>query len=67
MEKIEERVDPLAAMESIANHGQWTVRREAFFDRLEAMAEAADLPPDEAEALTTEAVRAVRQAGRSSG
>lgn len=36
-------------------------RREAFFDRMEAAAERANMSPEEAEALVEEAIQAVRR------
>lgn len=53
--------EPVAAVVPIALYEGWKRRREAFFEKLEEMAQAADLPPEEADALADEAVRAVRQ------
>jgi hypothetical protein len=43
---------------------RWMQQREAFFDRLEAMAATANLSPAEADDLAAEAVRAVRDTDR---
>lgn len=56
--------EPVAAVIPIALYERWKRRREAFFDKLEAMAATANLAPEEADALADEAVRAVRQARR---
>ena len=53
--------EPVAAIVPIALYMQWKRRREAFFDKLEEMAQTADLSPAEADALADEAVRVVRQ------
>jgi bifunctional DNA-binding transcriptional regulator/antitoxin component of YhaV-PrlF toxin-antitoxin module len=39
-------------------------RRDAFFEQWQAIAEEANVPPEEAEELAAEAVRAARQATR---
>lgn len=44
----------------LASFTEWESRREAFFDFLEATAQRANVPPDEAEELAAEAVRAAR-------
>lgn len=57
---LEYHGEPVAAMVPLAIYEGWKRRREAFFDRLEVMAAIADLSPEEADALATEAVRAAR-------
>jgi hypothetical protein len=49
-----------AAVVAPVAYEQWKCGREAFFDHLHAIAERANVPSDEAEALAGEAVRAVR-------
>jgi hypothetical protein len=44
---------------------QWKRQREAFFARWEDVAKRLDLPEDEAMALATEAVQAVRRSKRA--
>lgn len=55
---------PAVVVVPLALYEQWKRRREAFFDRLEAMASTADLAPAEADRLADEAVRAVRERHR---
>lgn len=57
---VERRGEPVAALVPIAVYEHWKRGREEFFDRLQVIAERANLPPDEAEELAREAVRAVR-------
>ena len=52
--------EPIAAVVPIAVYEQWKRTREGFFDRLEATAQRANLPDDEALALANDAVTAVR-------
>jgi prevent-host-death family protein len=54
--------EPVAAVVPIELYRQWKRDREEFFAQLEAIAERANVDPDEAEALADEAVRAVRAA-----
>ncbi len=58
---VEYHGEPVAAVVPIELYEQWKREREAFFDKLEAISERANLPPDEADALAHEAVQAVRQ------
>ena len=57
---IEHHGEPMAAVVPMALYQQWKRRREAFFDRLEEMAATADLAPEEADLLASEAVQAAR-------
>ncbi|HEX5506374.1 MAG TPA: type II toxin-antitoxin system Phd/YefM family antitoxin [Thermomicrobiales bacterium] len=57
---VERHGEPVAALVPIAVYEQWKRGREEFFDRLQAIAERANVPPDEAEELAREAVQAVR-------
>ncbi|MDQ3780040.1 MAG: type II toxin-antitoxin system Phd/YefM family antitoxin [Chloroflexota bacterium] len=57
---LEYHGEPVAAVVPLALYEGWKRRREAFFDRLEVMATTADLSPEEADALATEAVRTAR-------
>ncbi|MBI2321482.1 MAG: type II toxin-antitoxin system Phd/YefM family antitoxin [Chloroflexi bacterium] len=59
---VERHGEPVAAVVPIEVYEQWKKARGAFFARIRATAQRADLPPDEAEALAEEAVRAVRTA-----
>jgi len=53
--------ESIAAVVPMAVYDGWKRRREAFLDWLEEMAVTANLSPEEADALASEAVRAVRQ------
>jgi prevent-host-death family protein len=57
--------EPIAAVVPIALYEQWKRSRDAFFDRLEATAQQANVPEDEALTLASEAVTAVRAQRRS--
>ena len=59
---VERHGEPVAALVPIAVYEQWKRGREEFFDRLQAIAERANVPSDEAEALAREAVQDVRAA-----
>jgi prevent-host-death family protein len=54
--------EPVAVVIPVELYEQWKRDREVFFQRWDAIAVRADVPPDEAEDLAQEAVRAVRQA-----
>jgi prevent-host-death family protein len=55
---------PIAAIVPISVYEQWKAERDRFFATLRAMAERANLDPDEADALAEEAVNATRQSVR---
>ena len=57
---VERHGAPVAAVVPIAVYEQWKRTRERFFARMEAAAARANLSEEEADALVTEAVRAVR-------
>ncbi len=59
---VERHGEPVAAVVPIEVYEQWKRSRTAFFDRIRAASERANLSPEEAEALAEEAVRAVRSA-----
>ncbi len=59
---VERHGEPVAAVVPIELYQQWKRRREAFFAHWEAVANRANIPEDEAMALTAEAVQAVRRA-----
>ena len=59
---VERNGEPVAAVVPIEVYEQWKQSREAFFGKLRAIAEDANLPEDEADRLADEAVEAVRQA-----
>ncbi|MBI4494877.1 MAG: type II toxin-antitoxin system Phd/YefM family antitoxin [Chloroflexi bacterium] len=59
---VERHGEPVAAVVPIEVYEQWKKARSAFFARARAAAEQANLPPDEADRLAAEAVRAVRAA-----
>lgn len=59
---VERHGEPVAAVVPIEVYEQWKKGREAFFARVRAAAERADLPPEEAAELAEEAVRAARTA-----
>lgn len=58
---VERNGQAVAAVVPIAVYEQWKRRREAFFDKIQAASEQAQLSPDQAEALVTEAIQAVRK------
>lgn len=57
---VERNGEPVAAVVPIELYRQWQRQREAFFDRLEQIAQRADVPEDEAMQLALEEQRAVR-------
>lgn len=59
---VEYHGEAVAAVVPIELYEQWKREREAFFDKLQAVSERANLAPEEADALAQEAVQAVRQA-----
>jgi prevent-host-death family protein len=61
---VQRHGEPVAAVVPIALYRQWKRDRDAFFDRLEAIAAHADVPEKEAEELVAEAVRTVRRRAR---
>jgi prevent-host-death family protein len=61
---VQRHGEPVAAVVPIALYRQWKRDRDAFFDRLEAIAARADVPEKEAEDLAAEAVRTVRRRSR---
>ncbi len=63
---VERHGEPVAALVPIEVYEQWKRARGEFFARLRTVSQAANLAPDEAERLATEAVEATR-AGRSAG
>ena len=58
---VQRHGEPVAAVVPIALYQQWKRDRDAFFDRLEAIAAQADVPEKAAEGLVAEAVRTVRR------
>ena len=61
---VQRHGEPVAAVVPIALYRQWKQDRDAFFNRLEAIAAQADVPEKEAEELVAEAVRTVRRRTR---
>jgi prevent-host-death family protein len=57
---VQRNGEPVAAVVPIELYEQWKRRREAFFDKLEAMGEEANLSEEEAQALVEEAIAAIR-------
>lgn len=57
---VERNGEPIAAVVPIELYRQWQRQRDAFFDRLEQIAQRADVPEDEAMQLALEEQRAVR-------
>ena len=57
---VERHGEPIAALVPIDVYNQWKRSRAAFFDRMRAAAERANLTPDEADDLAAEAINAVR-------
>ena len=57
---VERHGEPVAAVVPIEVYEQWKQARSAFFAKVRAAAERADLSPEAAEALADQAVQAVR-------
>lgn len=57
---VERDGQPVAAVVPIAIYEQWKRDRDAFFARMDAAAQRANLSPDEADRLADEAVRWAR-------
>jgi prevent-host-death family protein len=57
---VEKNGEPVAAVVPIELYEQWKRRREAFFEHMRQVAERANMPEDEAQALIEEAIAAVR-------
>jgi antitoxin (DNA-binding transcriptional repressor) of toxin-antitoxin stability system len=57
---VERHGEAVAAVVPIEVYQQWKRTRSAFFARLRAASQAANLSPDEAERLAAEAVAAAR-------
>lgn len=57
---VERHGEAVAAVVPIEVYKQWKRERSAFFDKLRSAQERANLPPDEAEKMVVEAVKAVR-------
>lgn len=62
---IERHGEPVAAVVPIRLYEQWRRQREAFFDAIEATAQRANMPEDQALTLALEEQQAVRAARRS--
>jgi prevent-host-death family protein len=62
---VERHGEAIAAVVPIALYEQWKRQREAFFDRMEAIARRANVPEQEAEQLIADAISEVRAARRS--
>lgn len=61
---VERHGEPVAAVVPIEVYKQWKRMREAFFAKIRAAAEHANMTPEEAGALAEEALRAVRSEQR---
>ncbi len=57
---VERHGEPVAAVVPIGVYEQWKCGRGAFFARIRAASERADMSPEDAEVLVEEAVRAIR-------
>ena len=57
---VERHGEAVAAVVPIELYQQWKRSRSAFFDKLRQAQQRASLPPEEADALASEAVKAVR-------
>ena len=62
---VERHGEAVAAVVPIHLYEQWKREREAFFDRMEAIAQRANVPEEEAEQLVQEELRAVREVRRA--
>ena len=61
---FEEDGKPVAAVMPLGSAQEWEAEREAFFESIREMQEAANLTPEEADELALEAVQAVRTRAR---
>jgi prevent-host-death family protein len=57
---VERHGEAVAAVVPIEIYNEWKRGREAFFDKVRAIAERTDLTPEEAERVTSQAVKTVR-------
>ncbi|MBI3943582.1 MAG: type II toxin-antitoxin system Phd/YefM family antitoxin [Chloroflexi bacterium] len=57
---VERHGEPVAAVVPIEVYEQWKQARSAFFDKIRAASERANLSAEEAETLAAEAVEAIR-------
>lgn len=62
---VERHGEPVAAVVPVRLYEQWKRERDAFFDRMEAIARRANVPEEEAEQLVEEAIREVRAERRA--
>ncbi|HLB12691.1 MAG TPA: type II toxin-antitoxin system Phd/YefM family antitoxin [Dehalococcoidia bacterium] len=62
---VERHGEPVAALVPIEVYEQWKKARSAFFDKVREVSERANMPPEEAEALADEAVRAIRSVAKA--
>lgn len=58
---VERHGKPVAAVVPIEVYEQWKRARSEFFKKIRALAGTGGLPPEEADALAAEGVRAIRQ------
>jgi prevent-host-death family protein len=64
---VERHGKAVAAVVPIEVYEQWKRARGEFFRRLRGLSETANLPPEEAERLAAEAIRAVRRRSAEEG
>ena len=57
---VERHGEPVAAVVPIEVYEQWKAGRETFFAKIRAASQRADMLPEEAERLASEAVQAIR-------
>jgi prevent-host-death family protein len=62
---VEKHGEPVAVVVPVEVYKQWQVGRQQAFDTIRKMAEEANVPEEEADALIEEAVRAVRAERRA--
>jgi len=62
---VERHGEPIAAVVPIGVYEQWKRQREAFFDRMERIAQRANLSPEEGDRLVDEAIEKVRTSHKS--
>lgn len=62
---VERHGQPIAVVVPMRVYAQWKKSREAFFDRLEATAQRASMPEDDAMTLALKAQSAVRAERRN--
>ncbi|HET9493649.1 MAG TPA: type II toxin-antitoxin system prevent-host-death family antitoxin [Chloroflexia bacterium] len=62
---VEKHGEPVAVVVPVEVYKQWQAARQQYFDTIRKMAEEANVPEEEADALIEEAIKAVRAEKRA--